>query len=166
MKKLLVLVLVLGLASLASAQMTWTGAYDPVTKIVNVSVTDNEGQMYIALAITDGDGTLSPFARGADSPLATASAFTMGADGDKDFQGYGEGEIWSILDVTTGTPVYNDGEWVKATYVAGTTATSTATMYEFTEAGGVGNSRGTIFIPEPATIALLCLGGLLLRRKK
>ena len=158
MKKLLVLVL--GLASLANAQI-WTGAYDDVTKIVNVSITNSAGRMYIGLAITDGDGTLSPFSMGAQAPVSSAMFATLGAG--MDYEGYGEGELWCIIDVRP-TPVYTDGEWLKATFSG--SMPSTITMYSFNEMTEVFTIEGLMLIPEPITMSLLSLGGLMLRRRK
>jgi len=160
MKKLLVLVLVLAMASLANA-VVWTGAYNAGTGIVSVSITENAGQMYLALALTDGSGTLSLFAKGTDAPVDSAMSFTMGSG--MDFEGYGEGEIWAMAHLTTGTPVFNDGQWLVATYTGSTPAT--ATMYEF-DGSATFTEMGDILIPEPITMSLLGLGGLFLRRRK
>ena len=164
MKKMLTLVLILAIASLANAVSvpTWTGAYNSGTGVVSVSITDNVGQMYVGLAITDGSAVLGNFAMGANAPKDTGNAFYLGAG--LDYEGYGEGELWSMIDFTLppGTPVYDDGEWLVADVLSGT---GTATMWAYDEGTEEFTDMGTIVIPEPATIALLCLGGLLIRKK-
>jgi len=163
---MLTLVLILAIASLANAAPIWTGAYNSGTGVVNVSITNNEGQLlYIGLAVTDGSGILSGFTKGADSPAIGPEMFaTLGAG--LDYEGYGEGELWIIAN--TAEPVYTDGEWLKATCTPGTTD-STVTVWSFAETGDVFTLMGTIDIPavpEPITMSLLGLGGLFLRRRK
>jgi hypothetical protein len=159
MKKLLVLMIVLALASLANA-VTITGDYNSTTKVISVSVADNEGSLYLGISVTDGDGVVGSFGLGADAP-ASSENFDMMGEGQY-YPDNGEGELWTMVHVS-GTPVYVDGEWLVATFSGSTP--STVTVWSFVEDGEVFTEEEVIVIPEPATIALLCLGGLLIRKK-
>jgi len=87
-------------------------------------------------------------------------AFSMGEG--QDYEGLGEGEVWWMIDVTGTPPVYTDGEWLKATFSGSPPMLPTVTIYEF----NIQTEKFTEITPEPATIALFCLGGLMLRRNK
>ena len=160
MKKLLVLMIILGMASMANAAMSWDLTFDSTT--VYATVTDNEGSMYLALAIVPADGTLSSFAAGDDMPADGASWGTLA---DVGLSALGQGELWAMAD-TGSTPVYNDGDWLKASWALDSPATSVVvSLYEAQEDLSY-ELLDTLLIPEPATVALLALGGLLLRRRK
>lgn len=165
MKKLLVLVLVLAMASLASAATVWS--MSNTAGAISVSVTENPGAyVYLALGITGGNGVLSAFAAGANAPASSANF----ADLASNFPEAGQGEIWIMIHVTTGTPVFNDGEWLTASAAnTSTTEDALVTLYQFddntSELIALGPTATIPMVPEPATIALLCLGGLLLRKK-
>jgi len=158
MKKLLVL-LVLAMATIASAAPVWTLTHD--AGVITVSVVDNPGApINLVMAMQTSEGTLSNFVKG---PNAPADSALIGDVGDN-FPDLGDGEIWAMAHLTTGTLVYLDGDWLSFDVtLAG--ATGTVSLYEYIEADGTTPFITSIFIPEPATIALLCLGGLLIRKK-
>lgn len=171
MKKLLGLVLVLAVASLAVATPVYTLTppstefETAVTVPVVASVTGNSGApVYLMLAV-DAGGILSGFAAGANAPASSAYF----ADVAENFPELGQGELWAMAHFTTGTPVYTDGSWLTANadFAPGSEA-MTVTLYEFVESTSevIALGSSTYTVPEPATIAVLSLGGLLLRRKK
>jgi hypothetical protein len=159
MKKLLVLV-VLAMATVAIAQPIWT--YELVDGVVSVSIASNEGSLYIGLAVDPLEGVLSGFTPGAN--FQQAGPAIMAIVPDEFDPGYGQGEIWSMMDGAT-VPNYTDGEWLTASFAFAEGSTyAVVHVFEFFEDMSVVD-KGEIVIPEPATIALLCLGGLLIRKK-
>jgi hypothetical protein len=167
MKKLLVLVLVLAMASLASAtvSMTLSGDSTPGSGTISMYVVPSPtGQIDLQMAIgLIGSGTLDLGTMGVSAPTDSAdtdaSLAMMGVDGT-----YGNGEIWTM---TSFTSVYPTGVWLTVNYT-GAVAGDTITAFQSADGNfdDVDMQSNTIVIPEPATIALLCLGGLLLRKKK
>jgi len=155
MKKLLVLVLVLAVASLASADPIWDLAKSGVGTSggITVSVTSNpQSYVYLALGIVGDEGVLSNFAMGANAPASTAYFADLGSN----FPEAGQGEIWIMIHVTTATPVFPDGVWLTADWAASSQAT--VSLYQFDDNSGALNFISSVLVPEPATIALLCLG--------
>jgi hypothetical protein len=151
MKKLLAIMLILAAASLANA-IVLTGTYNPSTNAASVSCISNPESCYIFLAITSGGGTLSNFAKGAQAPPNSGPGFPITG-----------GEVWQMIDMSP-SPVYTTGEWLKADFSG--SKPSVASFGVFNEETAELTVQGTILIPEPATIAMLCLGGLMLRRNK
>ena len=168
MKKLLVLTLVLGLATVVSAvpasDLADIAGMDYTVVGNTVTILSTAGVANFSLGqITPDTGTLT-----VGTVPSTFNA--VAGDGMADLAGTG---IMGVSGAVSGTP---------PAYVTGT-------MYTFTYAGGtllitledsfLGESSvqwetdavtsltgATITIPEPMTIALLGLGGLFLRRKK
>ncbi|MFA6426617.1 MAG: PEP-CTERM sorting domain-containing protein [Phycisphaerae bacterium] len=169
MKKLLSVVLVLALASLASATII-----SPM-KIVNLGAGlfgieltsglvgnasngsgDGSGGYFALLGVSGGNIVAS-----VKSNMALSDIYPDVAD----------------LGLTTGTGVYGEfrtaatAAWVQA---AGLAATNFAVLagvqeiilYSYDDSGANPVLVDTFIIPEPATIAVLSLGALLLRRKK
>ncbi len=153
MKKLLVLVLVLAMASLANAGLITvsSASVSGITISVSGTITNDS-----ALALwTDYTTALSNFVLGsAVWPTLDASGEFFAIDG---------GDIYNLSTFATSGKYPITGELLKADF-----ATGTVHVYA-QEYDGDGIPVGditTFIVPEPATIALLCLGGLLLRKKK
>jgi len=186
MKKLLILTLVLGVASLASAALEWTsstGSFDVNPGddlILTLSSTENVSAVKIDL-ITDNGAT------GNITGVSVPAAFSNGQVGldAKEFddflvsqgapsQGLVAGD-WAFLDAFSTTTAVS-GAVLTLNYTVGAELGSVIINGEGIELlesnnyiGAPGNPMPEIaltVIPEPATLALLGLGALVLRRKK
>jgi hypothetical protein len=174
MKKLLAILFILTAVSSANAtiSMTLSGDSTPGSGIIDLYVVPSAtGQLDLSMAIClKGTGTLSAGTLGASAPTDSEDAGVdmAGMDaalGTSLVATYGNGEIWSMMSYTS---VYPTGVWLTVTY-SGIGADAVITAYQSAD----GNfddvdmqSNSLMAIPEPATIALLCIGGLMLRRKK
>ena len=183
MKKLLILVFVLGMASLASAAMNLQISVggDTSVSVTSVAVcgnltlditnTDNfvepDDLCYFGLIVKSGPGTIS----GGIVTAAASSAtfFFTDPDDQATLAAYlgGAGIYGLIASWTTGT--YDGGKYFDSINYRcdgpGAVWVWLITTPDF-ETYTVIDSLIVNQIPEPATIALLCLGGLMLRRRK
>ena len=173
MKKFVIVMLVLGIASFASAGLTWTdGGGVDISTITLTSESDT------AVVYISSDSTLAGWfsATIADTSVAEFTAATgtanLGGEGSASLYfhpGMGQYNVYGRAYDVEAPSTIGPGLWVEVTIHAtnGDLGTTTA------ETIGVGSLHflpsDTLIInhiPEPATIALLGLGGLLLRRRK
>ena len=198
MKKLLVLVLILGMASLANAALVWSYAGSTATQsggtyVVNVGDT-------ITLALSSNNATSAGInvdiitdngAAGNFTGASVSGIFTLGIAGISvpdldgmlapDVSGQAIGD-WAMVSAASGGSMAAINSTIfSVTYVVGAGA-GTITINGLANTGSQGWEQNLdqvqlltttetlpvaqMVIPEPATIALLCLGGLLLRKKK
>jgi hypothetical protein len=173
MKKLLVLVLILGMASLANAALLLyvggvavggtTITMAPMSSIT-LQVYSTDTANYNTYLINGADdpvamGTLSDGANNSNAGSFANAPETYSAGG-----GWGDGYLFNTGSTHVPTDVVA-GVQHTALFTAGVAGETIVYLYDGSDPYGE-LDRVTLVVPEPATIALLCLGGLLLRKKK
>ena len=159
MKKTLVLTLALGIASLTNADL-----------VLDAPATVVEGTAYqIVIGGTTADAPLDIFLGGwyefpanpAGNPISvTIEAAAGNLAGFYLYPSYGGVELYAGADV-------QDGEWFTMDMVAGPAGTQL--VYDFYDVYTGIETLGVLtveFVPEPATLLLLGMGGLLIRKRK
>ena len=160
MKKVLILMLVFGMTSLAGASFDLVGT-DQGGGNYGMTVTSDgaDPDAYWALGIDSG-GSLSGVAIGPDAPSLSDNWGTFAYNG---ISGYFPGLTGYVGPFATA-----QGETrVGGTYLTGSAFTgSSAWVYMYSSPDtGTWTLEDSTFLPEPMTIALLGLGGLFLRRR-
>jgi hypothetical protein len=168
MKKLLVLMLVLGMAASAHAalgDLTLKADADLLGVTVEGTMAATDAEVFYILLVSDGAiGQLDGTALGAAAPsmagyAAGSSAwvgvipFTSGYTGGSWVMASAPGEVFK-----TGVYLANDVSY---------TGQATVEAWWFEEGTGATGFINDVVLPEPMTVALLGLGGLfILRRRK
>ncbi len=169
MRKFLVVALVLGIASAANAVLIYVDGSDPGGSIEIgegltpvISVVSEDGSSWLGYIIIEEGGT------GAlGNAVNLDAAGDMGAASPYEEAGWGSGYELTIAASPGGTPAVAVGPQFTLDYVGGVLG-GTATIWLFVdpEYGTPADSVTITVVPEPMTVILLGLGGLLLRRRK
>ena len=182
MKKFVVLMLVLSMASLANAGLVTTILVPGFNAVVDTTA---KTITFVGTATTIGDplsvtsvslSVLSPDA-GSVAYVSTSAGLTLTGSGNVDNIGYAPGSWISYSAYSSNGAVGNlavfsyTGSPTKVTLLDETIVGLANAEVGFYNGGGSAvslNGKEIAFsaVPEPATMVLLGLGGLLLRRKK
>ena len=157
MKKLLVLSLVLGIASLASAGFSIVVDTDAGTVTANGTA---DADIYLLLT---SDAGVTGGALGAAAPSLSGDVGMSAADFAAAVGMSIDGDGLAYVIASSAGEVYDTGDYLSGAYGTGATV---ANLYYFSEITGGNGLLDSVVIPEPATMALLGLGALVLRRKK
>ena len=162
-KKLLIFMLVLGMASAAYAALSLSVS-QPSSASLNVEVTGTiDAGLYIVLSSDNG---LSSFAVGSEAPDYagyTGPTSDLAGEGLWTEPAGFSGEYW-VMAASDASVFPITGQFLTAT---GGSIGDQVNVQAFDETVGFLGDFGTItLIPEPATMLLLGLGGLFLRRRK
>lgn len=169
-KKILVLVLVFGMASITSAAVVISDNGDMTVDIKTDVELTTDDYLYMTLVC---DTTLGTVSGGAiESSLVAGN----GADWDLSIGNDAAGNYFPVPSGTNG--VYMTELLYTGTFAVGTTlfeninisltdGAATISLYRVPEDfSNYGTLEDSLVIPEPTTIALLSLGGLLMRRRR
>jgi len=169
MKKLLVLLMVLGLASSAQASLSITlgagtiGIGETTSAVVSSSNSDN-WQGYIVLS-EDQVNWYDPIAASFDGSWSFHTTAGAGCVGDK-----GLVSMYSVgvyeLDAVGTAPAPEAGDQFSRNIIGVQAGTIYVGLQDLSYVPIEGTLQTLVVTPEPMTLALLGLGGLFLRRRK
>jgi len=167
MKKLLIFMLVLGLASAANATLSMdiSGSVDVVlgdTLVVSISSDDTVGWLGYIIVEETGDGALS---NGYSTSNAGSSSLIIWYSE----VGWGDGYEMTTMSITGDVVAGIQHVVSYATSGLNIGDTARISLWDDRIGYGTGDEQGTAditIIPEPMTVLLLGLGGLFLRRRK
>ena len=161
MKKILVLMLVLGITSMATAGLTLTGPIEvPVGGSIVLSVTAD------AISAAQAGDYANVYAPGtlASNPTMTANMSGGAFSLINDYLYAPYDYFYMVGANAPGVDALLPGIWVNFDLSAGSLPVGSIIPISITGGGAAHNV--TVVIPEPMTIGLLSLGGLFLRRRK
>ena len=162
MKKLLVLMLVLCMASLANAGLSLTGLPDTINvgESMIIGITSDDGAQYEGFLLMENNGLASYGATTIEGiAVPAAQVVYYGTTVDPTVDAYGiENSDTSITDLLT------PGLGFTFEIVAGAEGTVGFQLMN-SQFAQIGSGTLTI-VPEPISLAILGLGGLFLRRRK
>jgi len=169
MRKFLVVALVLGIASAANAVVIYVDGSDPgesieigegLTPVISVVGEDASSWLGYIIIEEGGTGALG-------NAVNLDAAGDMGAVSPYAEAGWGSGYELTIAMSPGGAPAVAVGPQFTLDYVGGVLGeTVTISLFVDPEYGTPADSVTITVVPEPMTVILLGLGGLLLRRRK
>jgi hypothetical protein len=160
MKKLLVLVGVLTMASLANATPAFTAiSPEPFVIIITAADTANSLDIYLDSTNYIAAGG-NPYESTFTSPYYHSPIIILTAANDG-FDAY----YFPLSSMSNWTPGTELG-WLDLNGPGANVGSTPITMDFLDGDTGMPIHTVSVMVPEPATIALLCLGGLMLRRRK
>lgn len=161
MKKLLVLVAVLAVASLANAGLVTATSTVPFQVTITAANASDNADVFIDYTnyVAAGGSTAASTLTGAGADIANLFVYTAGVEG---------ADVYYLSLARAAAGTWANGVKLATLDLNGAgndigTVPVTMDLYD-AELNVIG--QVTVLIPEPATIAVLSLGGLLLRRKK
>ena len=170
MKKLLVLMLVVAVGSIASAGMMLSGPAEAAEGeafelVVSGMAADATG-LGLAGGVYATPGAGGQTAGSAEALAAAGNLGSVGTYDDGFFNGW-DFTVGALLPQDASEEVA-DGDWAVLRYVAGAAGTSeTFGLYDYDVSYDDPIQTITVaYTPEPMSLALLGLGGLFLRRRK
>ncbi len=169
MKRLLMLMLVLGMASVANAVLIQVDGQDPgqtvdiaegITSVISVVSEDTSSWLGYIIIEEGGTGALTDAVNlDAAGDMAAVLAYTEA--------GWGVGYELTVSMGQGGVPAIAVGPQFTINYSGGVLGdTATISLFVDPEYGVPVDSVAITIIPEPMTVILLGLGGLFLRRRK
>ena len=169
MKRLLMMMLVLGMASVANAVLIQVDGQDPgqtvdiaegITSVISVVSEDTSGWLGYIIIEDGGTGALGNAARlDAAGDIGSVSAYTEA--------GWGVGYELTVAMGQGGVPAIAVGPQFTMNYSGGVLGdTATISLFLDPEYGVPAESVAITIVPEPMTVILLGFGGLFLRRRK
>ncbi len=164
MKKLLALMLVLGMASFANAALILSINGDTTQDVISIPVSGN-----VTIDVYQTTDSPAEWWLGYTGPgewmRATAHLYIPPAPDTMVVDDGGYGAVWFQGRIPTATVNYDPGKWFDVDFHCTGLGDAIITLYAAN--GETVLDTATIHqIPEPAMIALLGLGGLFLRRRK
>lgn len=169
MRKFLVVALVLGIASAANAVAIYVDGSDPgesieigegLTPVISVVGEDASSWLGYIIIEEGGTGALG-------NAVSLDAAGDMGAVSPYTEAGWGSGYELTIAMSPGGTPAVAAGLQFTLDYVGGVLGeTARISLFVDPEFVTPADSVPITVVPEPMTVILLGLGGLLLRRRK
>lgn len=174
MKKLLILMCVLALSSVASAALTLyldgsaaTSVDVLQNEVITIQLHSSDTSNYNAYVILEDLGTQVGALSNPSSEAPTGIAGELGGNSAYDEAAWGYGYLFTSASSTGQVAA---GIQHTVDFESADLGTSVIGVFDGDGPYGLGGDEVSMLtinvVPEPATIALLCLGGLLLRKKK